>query len=110
MPNIIKKLYQDKKEYRRQMARVSAMPEDYQFVFKKIQGYMWSFAGGDGYDTLKTQYDLIELFESGIAEGKHVLKITGEDVAEFCDELMRGNKLWTDHFRQTLNDGMRERL
>ncbi|MGQ0517566.1 DUF1048 domain-containing protein, partial [Bacillus sp. D-CC] len=25
------------------MARVEALPEDYQFVFKKIQNYMWNF-------------------------------------------------------------------
>ena len=34
------------------MARVEALPEDYQFVFKKIQNYMWNFsAGRDGYVT-----------------------------------------------------------
>ena len=33
------------------MARVAALPEDYQFVFKKIQNYMWNFSAGnrDGY-------------------------------------------------------------
>lgn len=107
MSNIIKKICEDKKEYREQMEKVKALPEDYQFVFEKIQGYMWSFAGGDGLDMLKTQYDLIELFEAGAAEGKHVLDVTGEDVAGFCDELMRGNKLWTDRQRKKLNQNMK---
>lgn len=103
MENFIKKMIDDKKEYRNQMARVEALPEDYRFVFHKMQDYMWSFSGGTGYDMMKTQYDLIDLFEAGAAEGRHVLDITGEDVAAFCDELIRGNKLWTDNFRMRLN-------
>lgn len=110
MPGIIKKLIGDKREYRAQMARVAALPEGYRFVFEKIQGYMWSFAGGSGHDMLQTQYDLIELFETGAAEGKQVLEVTGEDVAGFCDELIRGNKLWTDGKRGRLNRGLERRL
>lgn len=106
MLNIIKKMRADKKEYRDQMARVAALPEDYRFVFEKMQSYLWSFASGDGFDMLKTQYDLIDLFELGAAQGKQVLDVTGEDVASFCDELMRGNKLWTDGVRNRLNRRM----
>lgn len=103
MGNILQKMRQDKQEYRRQMARVQALPEDYQFVFTKMQHYMWSFASGDGYDMLGTQYDLIDLLETGAVQGRQVLEITGEDVAGFCDELMRGNRLWTDGIRKRLN-------
>lgn len=48
MIKLIQKMIGDKKEYKEQMARIEAMPEDYRFVFEKIQGYMWGFAGGDG--------------------------------------------------------------
>lgn len=72
----------EKKEYRQMMNRVKALPEDYRYVYEKIQKYMWIF--GDGFDT----GDLLELFEGGAAEGKQVLDITGEDVAVFCDELI----------------------
>lgn len=110
MTNMIQKIREDKKEYREQMAKVRALPEGYQFVFHKMQNYMWSFAGGDGMDMLKTQYELIELFEAGAAEGKHVLDITGKDVVGFCDELISGNKLWTDYQRNKLNHNMKNRL
>lgn len=103
MVEIIKKLVGDKKEYREQKARIEALPEDYRFVFEKIQGYMWSFAGGDGSDMLKAQGDLIELFEISAAEGKHVLDITGEDVAGFLDEYLCGTKKWTDRYYKKLN-------
>lgn len=106
MIKLIQKMIGDKKEYKEQLARVEALPEDYKFVFEKIQGYMWSFAGGDGSEMLKTQQELIELFETSAADGKHVLEVTGEDVAGFCDEFIRDTKKWTDNYREKLNHNM----
>ena len=99
----IKKMIESKREYKQQMARVDVLPEDYQYVFKKIQSHMWMFAAGSGYDMMKIHYDLIELFESGAAEGKSVLEITGEDVASFCDELLRSASTYTENWREALN-------
>ena len=110
MENFIKKIIGDKKEYRLQMTRVAALPEGYQFVFEKIQSYLWSFSGGSGMDMLKTQYALIDLFESGATEGRHVLDIIGEDVASFCNELMQDNKLWTNGIRDRLNHQVSNKL
>jgi len=74
-------------------------PEEYRFVFKKIQSHMWQFAAGAGYDMRKIHYDLIALFEAGTAEGKSVLEVTDENVAEFCDELLRSAKTYTGDLR-----------
>jgi DNA-binding ferritin-like protein (Dps family) len=106
----IKKVIESKREYKEQMTRVKALPEDYQYVFKKIQGHMWNFAAGSGYDMLKIHYDLIELFEAGAADGKHVLEITGEDVAAFCDELLRSAKTYTENWREALNRDILKKL
>ena len=106
----IRKMIESKREYKQQMARVKALPEDYQYVFKKIQSHMWMFAAGSGYDMMKIHYDLIELFEAGAAEGKHVLEITGEDVASFCDELLRGARTYTEDWRETLNRDIQKKL
>lgn len=106
----IKKMIRSKREYREQMARVEALPEDYQYVFKKIQGHMWMFAAGSGYDMMKIHYDLIELFEAGAAEGKQVLEITGEDVASFCDELLRSARTYTEDWREALNRDILKKL
>jgi len=106
----IKKIMESKREYKQQMARVKALPEDYQYVFKKIQGHMWMFAAGAGYDMMKIHYDLIELFESGAADGKHVLEITGEDVAAFCEELLRSASTYTENWREALNRDILKKL
>lgn len=106
----IKKMIREKREYKQQMARVGALPEEYQYVFKKIQGYMWKFPAGDGYDMMKLHYDLIELFENGVANGKHVLEITGEDVAGFCNELLCSTKTWTENWAKDLNHDILKKL
>ncbi|HKL79058.1 MAG TPA: DUF1048 domain-containing protein [Mobilitalea sp.] len=110
MLDFINKLMGDKKEYKEQMARVAALPEDYRFVYEKIQNYMWSFASSSGMDMLKTQYELIDLFEESVAENMHVFDVTGEDVAGFCDELICGNKLWIDSQRKKLNLGIKNKF
>ena len=99
----IKKMIENDRQYKQQMARVEALPIDYQYVFKKIQKHMWMFTAGAGYDMVKIHYDLIELFEIGAADGKHVLEITGEDVAAFCDELLRNANTYTENWREALN-------
>ncbi len=106
----IKKMMKSKREYKQQMARVDALPKDYQYVFKKIQRHMWMFAAGSGYDMMKIHYDLIELFETGAANGKHVLEITGEDVATFCDELLRSANTYTENWREALNRDILKKL
>ena len=103
MLDILKKVIGDKKEYRDMMARVKRLPEDYQFVYEKMQHYMWQFAAGDGMDMLKIHYEIIELFENGVMEGKQVLEVTGEDVAEFCDELLRNARTYTENWHDKLN-------
>ncbi|MPW25431.1 DUF1048 domain-containing protein [Alkalibaculum sp. M08DMB] len=110
MLEFFKKVVGDKKEYKQQMARVKTLPEDYQFVFEKIQKYMWNFAAGDGYDMMKIQYELIDLFEAGAAESKQILEITGEDVAEFCDELLRNAKTYTENWHEKLNQDIMKKL
>ena len=110
MMEMFKKMIGDKKEYKMMMARVDALPDDYQFVFKKIQNYMWNFTTGNGMDMLHMQYELIDLFESGAADGRQVLGITGEDVAAFADELVANAKTYAANYREDLNQSIKKRL
>lgn len=110
MLEVFKKLVGDKREYREMMARVKKLPEDYQFVYEKIQDYMWKFTAGNGYDMLKIHYELIELFENGVADGKQVLEITGEDVASFSDELLQNAKTYMGSWREKLNEDIQKKI
>ena len=106
----LNKIIRSKQEYKRQLARIKALPEDYQYVFKEIQSHMWQFASGAGYDIMEIHYGLIELFEEGAAEGKNVLEVTGEDVAAFVDELLKNVRTYTEDWRNRLNQKIKNKI
>jgi DNA-binding ferritin-like protein (Dps family) len=111
MLDIFKKVIGDikgKKEWNAMEARAKKLPHDYLFVYNKIKQYFWSGAGplDSSIDLFK---NLIELFEEGAANNKPVLKIIGNDIAAFCDELVRGEKTYAESLREKLNrDIMKE--
>ena len=100
----------EKRRYKQQEERVGALPEDYRYVYRQIQQYMWSNSGGSGMDLLPIFTDLLDLFETAAAEGKPVLDVTGTDVAAFCDELLRNAKTSTGKHREALNRDIRKKL
>lgn len=106
----ISKIKKSKREYKQQMQRVKALPEDYQYVFKKIQNHMFQFAAGSGYDMMEVHYGLIDLFEEGAANGKSVLEVTGEDVAAFVDELLKNARTYTEDWRTKLNHEIKNKI
>lgn len=112
MANILKNYIKEKKAWKRMEARAHALPEEYDYVYHKIQNYMWSFASGHsaGVDMIAIFEDLLALLEEGAANGKHVLEITGEDVAAFCDELLRNAQTYTENWRHKLNRDIMDKL
>jgi DNA-binding ferritin-like protein (Dps family) len=61
-------------------------------------------------DMIAIYEDLLDLFEEGAANKKRVMEITGEDVAAFCDELLRNTTTYTDNWRQSLNRDVKNKL
>ena len=106
----IRKMIESKREYKQYMNRVQKLPEDYQFVFKKIQNYIWQFVASSGYDMMSIQNNLLELFEEGTSRGKKVLEITGDDVAGFADELLKNARTYTEDWKTKLNREISEKL
>ena len=41
-----------KREYKAVQARIGALPDDYRFVYRRIEKYLWNHAGGDGMEML----------------------------------------------------------
>jgi DNA-binding ferritin-like protein (Dps family) len=108
--NFFNKIIGDKKEWKRMEARAKALPRDYQIVYTEIMKYMFMRSGGDGMDVVAILKDLLGLFETNAAEGKRVLEVTGEDVATFCDELLRSAKTFTENWHETLNRDVMKKL
>lgn len=98
----------DKREWREMEARAKALPSEYRNAYKAIQKYMWTAGGGptDWKDSSRIFAGILDLFEEGAADGKKVTDLTGEDVAAFCDDLVKDEQTWKDKYRKKLNDSI----
>lgn len=110
MINLLTRILGDKKEWKAMEARADALPRDYQAVYDEMKGYMWRFASGDGMAIIAVLKDVFGLFETSAAERKGVLDVTGEDVAAFCDERLRGTTSYFDTWRASLNREVARKL
>ncbi len=110
MENFLTRILGDKKEWKRMEARAAALPGDYRIVYGEIKKYLWRFTAGDGMDIIEILKDLLDLFETGAADGKHALAVTGQDVAGFCDELLRSAKTYTEKWHDELNRNVLDKL
>jgi len=110
MENFLTRILGDKKDWKRMEARADALPADYRIVYGEIKKYLWRFTSGDGMDIIAILKDLLDLFETGAADGKHALDVTGQDVAGFCDELLRNAKTYTEKWHDELNRNVLDKL
>ena len=104
----------EKREYKQMMKRVDALPEDYNFAFKKIQKYMYSVGAPGGDMTIfmnMTMFtDLVDLFEVSAADGRQVIDVIGSDVGKFCDEFMSAYTTNSKTSREKLNKEIMEKF
>jgi DNA-binding ferritin-like protein (Dps family) len=77
----IQDIVEGKKQWRAHMTRVKALPPDYQIVYKEMQRYLFKVGAID------LLSGIVDFFEEGVAAGKGVLELIGNDVAAFCDDL-----------------------
>jgi DNA-binding ferritin-like protein (Dps family) len=82
----IQDIIEGKKQWRAHMARVKALPPDYQIVYKEIQRYLFKVGGGNQLS------GIADFFEEGAAAGTGVLELIGNDVAAFCDDLVKDSR------------------
>ncbi len=99
----IQDIIEGKKEWRAHMARVKALPKDYQIVYKEIQKYLFKVGPVELTDGTGLLSGIIDLFEEGAALGKGVLEVTGSDVAVFCDDLIKNSKTYADLCQEYVN-------
>lgn len=103
----IQEIIKSKKEWRAHMARVKALPQEYQIVYKEIQKYLFRVGPVEMADGITDGTGLfsgiVDLFEEGAALGKGVLEVTGRDVAAFCDNLIQDSKMNADILQESVN-------
>ena len=99
----IQDIIEGKKEWRMHMARVKALPKDYQIVYKEIQKYLFKVGPVELTEGTGLLSGIVDLFEEGAASGKGVLEVTGSDVAAFCDNLIKDSKTYADIYQKSVN-------
>ncbi len=99
----IQDIIEGKKEWQAHMARVKALPQDYQIVYKEIQKYLFKVGPVELTEGTGLLSGIVDLFEEGSAMKKGVLEVTGSDVAAFCDELIKDSKTYADIYQASVN-------
>lgn len=97
----IQDIIEGKKKWRAHVARVKALPQDYQIVYKEIQNYLFKVGPVDLTEGTDLLSGIVDLFEEGAASGKDALKVTGS-VAAFCDDLIKDSKTYADIYQETI--------
>jgi DNA-binding ferritin-like protein (Dps family) len=99
----IQDIIEGKKEWRAHMARVKALPKDYQIVYKELQKYLFKVGPVELTEGTDLLTGIIDLFEEGVVLGKGVLEVTGNDVAAFCDDLIKDSRTYADIYQESVD-------
>ena len=98
----IRDIIEGKRQWRAQLARIKALPPDYQIVYKEIQRYFFKVGPVDLADG-RLLSGIIDFFEEGVAAGKGVLHLIGDDVAAFCDDLIKDSPTYADLYQESVS-------
>ncbi|KUN74528.1 hypothetical protein AQJ46_03040 [Streptomyces canus] len=98
----IQDIIEGKKQWRAHMARVKALPQDYRIVYKEMQRYLFKVGPVDLPDGPLLP-GIVDFFEEGVAAGKGVLELTGNDVAAFCDDLVKDSPTFAEVYQQSIS-------
>jgi DNA-binding ferritin-like protein (Dps family) len=77
---------EQKKQYKRDKARIEALPEPYGSTGKAFERYFMYYGGVTDGDTIVTMLgDFTDLWERAALDGTPVREIVGEDPVEFAE-------------------------
>jgi DNA-binding ferritin-like protein (Dps family) len=96
---------EQKKQYRKDKARMDALPEPYGTVAKALHRYFIYYGGITDGDTLITMFaDLADLWERAAADGTPIREIVGDDPVEFAETFAQAysGRQWIDKERARL--------
>jgi DNA-binding ferritin-like protein (Dps family) len=104
------KMMREKAEFKAYRKLVESLDDDYQFVLKEIETYMYSLMIDES--MMSVLMNNAESFAVLAADGRSVLSITGEDVGAFCEKILKESnaKTWADKCREKLNKNIQKRF
>ncbi|NUT47630.1 MAG: DUF1048 domain-containing protein [Saccharothrix sp.] len=97
----IQDIIEGKRHWRAHVARVKALPPDYRIVYKEMQRYFFKVGPVDLADG-NLLAGIVDFFEEGVAEGRGVLELVGDDVAAFCDGLIKDSTTYADLYQDAV--------
>jgi DNA-binding ferritin-like protein (Dps family) len=95
-------IIEGKRQWRSHLARVKALPPDYQIVYQELQRYFFKI-GPVGLADGSLLSGIVDFFEEGAAAGKGVLELIGDDVAAFADDLVKDTPTYADVYQESLS-------
>jgi DNA-binding ferritin-like protein (Dps family) len=98
----IQDIIEGKKQWRAHVARVKALPPDYQIVYQEMQKYLFKVGPIDLADGHLLS-EIVDFFEQGAAAGKGVVELIGTDVAAFCDDLIKDSRTYADVYQESIS-------
>lgn len=102
---------EQKKAYRRQKARIEALPDPYGASAKAFQRYFLNYAGLVDGDTIVTLLeDFADLWERAAADGTPVREIVGDDPVGFAETFCQSytGAHWIDKERARLTKAVED--
>ena len=97
----IQDIIEGKKQWRAHLARIKALPPDYQIVYREIQKYLFKVGPTDLTEG-NLLSGIVDFFEEGVAAGKGVLELIGPDVAAFCDDLIKDSRTYAEIYQESI--------
>jgi DNA-binding ferritin-like protein (Dps family) len=98
----IQDLIEGKKQWRAHVARVKALPPDYQIVYREMQRYLFK-VGPISLPDGPLLPGIVDFFAEGVAAGKGVLELIGTDVAAFCDDLVKDCPTYAEVYQASVS-------
>ncbi|MBD8057964.1 DUF1048 domain-containing protein [Cellulomonas sp. JH27-2] len=96
---------EQKKQYKKDVARIDALPEPYRGAAKAMHRYALYSGGVTDGDTLTTMFgDLADLWERAAVDGTPVRSIVGDDPVDFAESFVAAysGEKWIDKERARL--------
>ncbi|GAB3839011.1 DUF1048 domain-containing protein [Kribbella italica] len=98
----IQDIIEGKKQWRAHVARIKALPPDYQIVYREMQKYFFKVGPVDLTDG-NLLSGIVDFLEEGVAAGKGVIELVGSDVAAFCDGLLEDSPTYAQLYQESIS-------